>query len=242
MKTRILFLLLTVLTTFSYGNLVAQENCSDGLDNDGDGLYDCADTDCSGEPSCANTFQCEEGLMQRINLDFSVLDVATGNYTSYFNDTNLDGLQGGYNVRDGYMYGMKSSNSDGDDWIRKVSKISTTTVCSVTGTPNGFQGTSADMDFDNYLYMIQTKASPEFMSRVNVTNCSRLTKDFANVATPTTVAPLPSTVADIAYIHSESTATKKVFYGMSKGVQLYRVIFDDALISKWQEIIIHLFR
>lgn len=30
------------------------ENCIDGVDNDGDTKIDCADSDCSGEPSCAN--------------------------------------------------------------------------------------------------------------------------------------------------------------------------------------------
>jgi len=34
------------------GNVVA-ENCTDGTDNDGDQLVDCADPDCTRDPSCA---------------------------------------------------------------------------------------------------------------------------------------------------------------------------------------------
>ncbi len=135
------------------------------------------------------------------------------------------------------MYGMKSNNSLGDTWVRKASKTSTSPVCTVSGASAGFQGTSADMDFDNYLYMIQTNATPSFFSKVNVTSCSYVTKDFATVLDNNVPVPLPSTVADIAYIHNESTATKKVFYGMSKAVKLYRVIFDDALArATWEEI------
>ena len=39
---------------------VSQENCSDGIDNDGDGLADCADPDCNGTP-------CDDGLFCTAN-------------------------------------------------------------------------------------------------------------------------------------------------------------------------------
>ena len=39
------------------------EDCSDGIDNDGDSLIDCLDVlDCSAAPNCQVTFQCNDGI------------------------------------------------------------------------------------------------------------------------------------------------------------------------------------
>ncbi|MBJ93440.1 MAG: hypothetical protein CMP23_03095 [Rickettsiales bacterium] len=38
------------------------ENCTDGLDNDGDGDEDCFDSDCAAEPSCSNETICDDGF------------------------------------------------------------------------------------------------------------------------------------------------------------------------------------
>jgi len=55
--------LLLVLLAAGFGSLGCQDDvegknpgeCSDGADNDQDGLFDCKDPDCAGAPSCAST-------------------------------------------------------------------------------------------------------------------------------------------------------------------------------------------
>jgi hypothetical protein len=43
--------------------LLAEENCSDGQDEDEDGATDCLDTDCDGDPSCAAEREvCDNGI------------------------------------------------------------------------------------------------------------------------------------------------------------------------------------
>ncbi len=42
--------------SFFYITLMAQENCSNGIDDDGDGLIDCYDNDCADSNACANFF------------------------------------------------------------------------------------------------------------------------------------------------------------------------------------------
>jgi hypothetical protein len=40
-----------------------ESSCSDGVDNDGDGLIDCADADCYNDPACAGTeYICTDGI------------------------------------------------------------------------------------------------------------------------------------------------------------------------------------
>lgn len=43
-------------TVLALGDTV--EDCSDGVDNDGDGAIDCADSECSGAPACTDTGTC----------------------------------------------------------------------------------------------------------------------------------------------------------------------------------------
>ncbi|MFH2009580.1 MAG: hypothetical protein ABI333_23510, partial [bacterium] len=35
-----------------------ETSCTNGIDDDGDGLTDCADVDCAGDPSCAPAHDC----------------------------------------------------------------------------------------------------------------------------------------------------------------------------------------
>ncbi|XOV95312.1 MAG: gliding motility-associated C-terminal domain-containing protein [Bacteroidota bacterium] len=50
-----------VLLNFSFvflimGSVLAQENCTNGVDDDGDGFIDCYDGECAGGPSCSDFF------------------------------------------------------------------------------------------------------------------------------------------------------------------------------------------
>jgi len=39
----------------AYGGPLVEHNCTDGIDDDGDGFIDCADADCRTDPSCQGT-------------------------------------------------------------------------------------------------------------------------------------------------------------------------------------------
>ncbi|MEZ4772906.1 MAG: FG-GAP-like repeat-containing protein [Bacteroidia bacterium] len=52
-KTALLVFLLFTGLSFAFSQEI---NCGDGIDNDGDGLIDCFDTDCGGTPACADFY------------------------------------------------------------------------------------------------------------------------------------------------------------------------------------------
>ncbi len=54
-KTNNIFLYIAI-TLLSISSALAQENCTNGVDDDGDGFIDCYDGDCAGGPSCADFF------------------------------------------------------------------------------------------------------------------------------------------------------------------------------------------
>jgi gliding motility-associated-like protein len=69
--------LLAFLLLFSFSGF-AQENCTNGIDDDGDGLIDCLDPDC---PECATTFSCGNAYiyyMPPVFLDKDGLNGQTG--------------------------------------------------------------------------------------------------------------------------------------------------------------------
>ena len=51
----------SILVALSF-NVYAQENCNDGIDNDGDGLIDCNDPDCVFPPTIEQGCNCEDGI------------------------------------------------------------------------------------------------------------------------------------------------------------------------------------
>ncbi len=46
---------ITLTATGSSGGTTTETSCTDGLDDDGDGSIDCADSDCAGDPACAGS-------------------------------------------------------------------------------------------------------------------------------------------------------------------------------------------
>ena len=87
----------------------AAEICGNGLDDDGDGLFDHADPDCPSAP-----FVCggEAYLFQRNPTDVYTLDLATGGSVLRSEFTNLTTNAIGYNMVDNYIWGS-SQNSAG---------------------------------------------------------------------------------------------------------------------------------
>jgi hypothetical protein len=51
-----------ILTTFDPPGIETPAQCTDGMDNDGDGAADCADTDCTNVPACPRAEDCGNNL------------------------------------------------------------------------------------------------------------------------------------------------------------------------------------
>ena len=58
---KILSLIFTVLLALSTLNAYTQENCNNGIDDDGDGLVDCNDDDCQYPSNIERGCNCNDG-------------------------------------------------------------------------------------------------------------------------------------------------------------------------------------
>lgn len=79
------------------------EICDNRIDDDGDGLIDCMDPDCSGNETC---WDCITEFYQVHSNDYLVaLDPTTGTYTNLGNITGADQINGAqFNQIDGHVY------------------------------------------------------------------------------------------------------------------------------------------
>ncbi len=118
----------------------AAEICDNGIDDDGDGMVDCADPECSGYTGCELAITCGESFFQVVDGNtLKVLDAATGTYTTIgTSSTNYNGA--GYNVQDGYIYGIGSG--------AVLLRIDNTGASTNLGAISGFYGASHVADFD----------------------------------------------------------------------------------------------
>ncbi len=127
---------------YAYDNgtcFTGTEICNDGIDNDLDGLVDCADPDCQGDVNCDGAFACESGLYQVLSGQLKIFDPAILDYTP-IGPVNPSYNGAGYNISDGFMYGMRTENS-----IRYIYKIKNDGTYEVHGeVTNG-------TDFLNYV-------------------------------------------------------------------------------------------
>lgn len=94
--------------------LYSQEyNCSDNIDSDGDGLFDCADIDCATNSSCQNCIPCTHNstFYQVLHGDeFVSYDPTNLTYTTiYTNSFEINAI--GYNVQDGHIYGIRNNSN-----------------------------------------------------------------------------------------------------------------------------------
>lgn len=197
-----LFYLLIVLG-FSTMAINAQEICNNGIDDDGDNLVDCADPDCSGDSNCDDTFTCSSDLFQVTSGTLKVLDPSTGVYTTL--GPSATGYNGtGYNVQDGYIYGISSGPS--------LIQINNTGTGTVLGSINNFTGLTYSGDFDldgNWLSF--TKTSGNWFKGTLDVDVYPLTMTSSNVTDlSTNVAAL--VCADISY-----NAVTNKYYGCSNG-------------------------
>ncbi|MEM8907021.1 MAG: LruC domain-containing protein, partial [Bacteroidota bacterium] len=196
--------------------LQAQEICNNGIDDDNDGFIDCGDSECSSNSACQDAFVCTSTLYQVISNELKTLDVSTGNYVTVgAASANYNGA--GFNVQDGYIYGIYKSNSTMYLW-----RINNQGQETSLGAIANYGGINYTGDFDengrlyNYakginpkLYYIDVDASPLQSVEQNLTNLAG--SDIG-------------TAADLTF----NPVTKK-FYGMTGDKKI--IIIDPIALT-----------
>lgn len=130
-----------------YNNLVP-EICNDGIDNDGDGLIDCADPKCGSNVTCNGGMACISSFFQIVGKTLKQLDPSSGQYTHIGDLPNsFDTYNGGgYNIEDGYIYCTGKINSTNKKYlVRMYSNANITNL----GELVGFEGKSYTGDMDD---------------------------------------------------------------------------------------------
>ncbi len=102
------------VSTIDFGLILSGvEECDNNIDDDGDGLIDCQDTDCDGSTDCAARFACDNSFYQTVKLGSDVwlqrVDVIGGVTLVPLVNLTAAGAVGELNAtamnpRDGYIY------------------------------------------------------------------------------------------------------------------------------------------
>jgi len=103
---------ITASTVESDAELFVPEICDNGIDDDGDGLTDCADPDCEMFTNCLDAFPCAPGLYQTVSGALRFIDPATGNLVQVGSGPFLNANAAGYNPCDGYIYALEPNGSN----------------------------------------------------------------------------------------------------------------------------------
>ena len=148
-----------ILFTFLFGfksTLFSQEVCGDGLDNDANGLYDCADPECEAGVACADAFVCETGFFAVHGDQLKQLNFDSNSYTDIGASfsSNIKALA--YNVRDGFMYGLRANTNE----LLRVDRSGVTNLGAVTGLPNQNYN-AGDFASDGLLYVKRSSSVSE---------------------------------------------------------------------------------
>ncbi len=195
----------------------AQEICNDGLDNDGDGLVDCADPDCKDAVGCEGAFACVEGLYQVLSGQLNIFDPAALTYTP-IGPTNPSYNGTGYNIKDGYIYGQR--DNEGERELLKIRNDGTIEVLGIVTGGTEFASWKADFDGNGNLVIYQNQklyyidvaqTAPFSFTTVNLTN--------------TTGTSWPNN-ADIVYNYVYGK-----FYLMTSGRELWEIDETAATIT-----------
>ncbi len=146
------------------------EICDNGIDDDGDGLIDCADPQCGNDvENCNGTIPCISTFYQIVGKSLKQLNPTTGEY-SHAGDLPdaFDTYNGsGYNNEDGYIYCTGKINSTGKIYlVRMYSNANVTNM----GELVGFEGKSytGDMDDSGNWRNFYYKEGTWFMASVDV--------------------------------------------------------------------------
>ncbi len=96
-------------STWDFCSANVTENCSNGIDDNNDGLIDCGDTDCYGDDDCEDTFECTSTLYQVISTTLKELNITKSSY----NDIGVAAEHyngGGFNYQERYIYGIYNNS------------------------------------------------------------------------------------------------------------------------------------
>ena len=155
---------LVMFLIFGWLGVVAQETaCANGIDDDQDGFIDCGDTDCVSAGACDDAYVCTNTLYQVISSSLKKLDPVSGTYVNVGDaPANYNGA--GYNVQDGYIYGIRSATDGMHLW-----KVDASGAVDDLGLVEGFSGRSYVGDFDEHghLYTYQSGSSA-YLSYIDV--------------------------------------------------------------------------
>jgi len=143
------------------------ETCDDNFDNNNNNLVDCADPGCSGD--CADAFPCwpdPELYQVRNGNELWTYDVfaASWQQVTPWNNSGTRVNAMGYNVQDGYIYGIEGGWESGAGFITtndlvRVTRDGMTVVGDVnplpvpTGSGADLFWHAGDMDLDGNLYV-----------------------------------------------------------------------------------------
>jgi len=179
-----------------------ESNCSDCIDNDGDTLVDCADSDCSSAENCQQslTIPCTTNSTFYQVLggnEFVSYDPDSLSYNSIFtNSYQINGI--GYNVQDGFIYGIRHESN-------RIVRVGSDGVFNnlgvVSGLPNPGNDTYfvGDCDLNGNLYVYYPSLTTVYRINIDYSNCP--TPNFS--ATPINMVPAMSIdIADFSFLPS----------------------------------------
>ena len=219
MKRIVLFLLLlTSLHVFSQ-----ETNCSDGLDNDNDGLIDCFDIDCNGETPCPDGFQCllfselyqvRQQSLVRFDPTNNNSPLITVIPAISVNNTTINLNAIGFNIEDGYIYGMRIDANFRNQLIRIDADGNTTQLGAVNGLPQdvldegGFN--VGDFDLNGNLYVTRNNLDTVYIIDVN---------NFDSAPVNKVSLPQNTNCVDFSF-----NPVNEKFYGLNQGFKLREFI------------------
>lgn len=211
MKTKLLFLFMFFSIILS---AQVTEVCNDQLDNDLDYLTDCADPDCEGG-NCANAFPCQSTseLFQYFNGALRLWDGQNWNaIAGWSNPSNFDLNAMGYNILDGYIYGIERGN-------RRIVRVTRTGI-ELYGSlqiPEDRNWHTGDMDLNGNLYISGTNETRMWV--VNIADPSQIPVSVNFTGVPGSTLDC----ADWTYL----PATNKL-YGIRGNSSILRVMNLDG--------------
>ncbi len=160
------------------------EICGNGMDDDGDGLFDCADPDCDDYPACSDCYSCQTNFYQRIGDYFKQLDISLSTYQQILGpNAVLGALHGGYNTRDGYFYAVNSLTNA--PRLYKITRGSVIESAPIVNCPAKL-GVAADMDTSGNLLVYNALK----LAKINTTTLVATEQTFPNPGGNTTFADI----------------------------------------------------
>lgn len=209
-NTFVFVLLFTFTLPISLKTNAQVEICQNQVDDDGDGLFDCADPDCI-DANCELAIPCSNTLYQVISGVLNKFNPITSSY-EVVGDSQMGSYNGaGYNVQDGYIYAIKGIGGS-----NHMIRIDGTGKATDIGAINNWTGItySADMDTDgNWIAFVGGNSPAVRKVDVDVFPLTMVTTPITNLSGTN----IPNT-ADITF----NPVTEK-YYGMTSSFKMVEI-------------------